>query len=131
MKKLLLAALLVPLLAHAASWVAVGSEAGNRSYIDKASILKAPGGFKVWSMVSFTSEQTTQDGTPYLSVKALHIYACIDRTVTLLNQVYYGAAMGKGPVAQNVKFEKFSPEDIIPDSTYDGALQLICKRGKK
>ena len=131
MKKLLLAALLFPLLAQAASWVGVGSDAGNRAYIDKASILKTPGGFKVWSMVSFAREQTTQDGTPYLSVKALHIYACKERTVTLLNQVYYGAAMGKGPVAQNVKFEKFSPEDIIPDSTYDGALQLICKRGRK
>jgi hypothetical protein len=83
----------------------------------------------VWSMVSYGTEQTTQEGTPYLSVKALHIYACVQRTVTLLSQVYYGEAMGKGPVAQNIKYEKFSPEDIIPDSAYDGALQAVCHRG--
>jgi hypothetical protein len=130
MKKLLLAALLVPLLAHGANWVGVGAGSGSRSFIDKASILRSPGGYKAWSMVSYTKEQSTQDGTPYLSVKALHVYACAERTVTLLSQVYYTEAMGKGPVAQNVKFEKFSPEDIIPDSTDDGALQIICRHGK-
>jgi hypothetical protein len=128
MKKLLLAALLMPLLAQAATWVGVGAGAGTQSFIDTASILKNPAGYKAWSLVSYSTDQTTPDGTTYRSMKALHIYSCGQRTITLLSQVYYGEAMGKGPVAQNLKYEKFTPEDIIPDSTYDGALQAVCKR---
>lgn len=131
MKKLILAALLFPVLAQAASWVSVGAGADSKSFVDKSSIIKTPAGFKVWSLVSFAKEQSTQDGLTYLSVKELHVYACAQRTVTLLAQVYYGEAMGKGPVAQNIKYEKFTPEDIIPDSTDDGALQMLCKRKKK
>lgn len=130
MKKLLLAALLMPLLAQAANWVGVGAGSGSQSFIDTASILKNPAGYKVWSLVSYSTDQTTPDGTPYRSMKALHIYSCGQRTITLLSQVYYGEAMGKGPVAQNLKYEKFTPEDIIPDSAYDGALQAVCKRAR-
>jgi hypothetical protein len=131
MKTLLAAALLFPLLAQGATWVGIGTGSGSQSFIDKGSIIKGAAGYKVWSMVSYAKEQATQDGTPYQSVKALHVYSCAERTVTLLSQVYYGEAMGKGPVAQNVKYEKFLPEDIVPDSTYDDALQMICKsKGK-
>lgn len=131
MKKLLLAALLMPLFAQAATWVAVSAGSDSQSFIDKDSIVKDQGGYKVWSLVSFAKEQTTREGTPYMSVKALHVYSCGERTVTLLSQVYYGVAMGKGPVAQNIKYEKFSPEDIVPDSSYEGALQMVCKGKKK
>jgi hypothetical protein len=131
MKKLLLAFLLTPLLAHAASWVAVNAGSGSQSFIDKGSIIRSAGGYKVWSLMSYAKEQTTREGTPYMSVKALHQYSCAERTVTLLSQVYYGEAMGKGPVAQNIKYEKFTPEDIVPDSTQEGALQMVCKGKKK
>ncbi|MES2316201.1 MAG: surface-adhesin E family protein [Pseudomonadota bacterium] len=131
MKKLLLALLLFPLLAQAASWVSVGSGSGSQAYIDKSSIIRSTAGYKVWSLVSFAKEQTTQEGTTYQSVKALHIYSCGARSATLLSQVYYGEAMGKGPVAQNIKYEKFSPQDIVPDSPPEWALQAICKRGGK
>lgn len=131
MKKLLLALILSPLLAQAATWVGVNAGSGSQSFIDKGSILRGTGGYKVWSMVSYAKEQTTREGTPYMSVKALHLYSCAERTVTLLSQVYYGEAMGKGPVAQNIKYEKFTPEDIVPDSTQEGALQMVCKGKKK
>jgi len=128
MKPLLLATLLLPLMAHAADWASVGTAAGSKSYIDKASVMRSGSGYKVWSLESFTGEQSTQDGQPYTSVKALQVYACGARTVTLLSQVYYSEAMGKGQVVQNIKFEKFSPEDIIPDSSQEMALQSVCKR---
>ncbi|MFL6657322.1 MAG: surface-adhesin E family protein [Massilia sp.] len=130
MRKLLLLALLMPLAAQAASWVSVGSNGESQSFIDKASILKTVDGYKAWSLTSYSKEQTSQDGSSYQSVKELHVYACKARTVTLLSQVYYSAPMGKGPVAQNIKYEKFSAEDIIPDSTDDSALQVVCKGGK-
>jgi hypothetical protein len=131
MKKLLLACLMAPLLAHAAQWSEVGSDNFSKSYIDKSSIMKSDAGQKAWSLVSYGAEQATQDGVPYRSMKALHVYSCKDRTTTLLSHVYYTEAMGKGPVAQSFKYEKFLPEDVIPDSTAEGALQTICKPGKK
>ncbi len=131
MKKLLLTCLLYPVMAHAAQWVAVGADSYSKSYIDKDSVIKSEAGHKAWSLVSYGAEQATQDGVPYRSMKALHVYSCKDRTTTLLSQVYYTEAMGKGPVAQSFKYEKFLPEDIIPDSTSEGALQTICKPGKK
>lgn len=136
MKKLLLACLMVPVLgtlpAQAAQWVKVplGSSAGSQSYIDRSSIIRSDKSYKVWSLVSYAKEQSTPEGTPYLSMKALHLYSCAERTTTLLSQVYYAEAMGKGPVSQSFKYEKFAPEDIVPDSVADGALQVICKRKK-
>lgn len=132
MKKLLLAGLMLPVLAQAAQWVKVpgGAGAGSQSYIDRSSIIRSDKSYKVWSLVSYAKEQATPEGTPYLSMKALHLYSCADRTTTLLSQVYYAEAMGKGPVSQSFKYEKFAPEDIVPDSVADGALQVICKRRK-
>lgn len=131
MKKLLLLGLMFPLLAQAAKWSSVGMEGDSKSFIDKSSIVKTDAGYKAWSLVSYAKPQATQDGVAYLSMKALHVYSCAERTTTLLSQVFYGEAMGKGAVAQNIKYEKFQPDDIVPDSVQDGALTVICKGKKK
>jgi len=78
-------------------------------------------------MRSFGKPQTTPEGKPYRSVKALHLYSCEDRTTVLLSQVFYPEAMGKGEPVENYKYEKFNPEDIVPDSPFDNALAVVCK----
>jgi hypothetical protein len=35
--------------------------------------------------------------------------------------------MGKGEPVENYKFEKFNPEDIVPDSAFDATLTAACK----
>ncbi|MES2296976.1 MAG: surface-adhesin E family protein [Pseudomonadota bacterium] len=134
MKKLpvtiLLTLMSIPLLVTAAAaprWSKVGSDAGSTYYIDKASMSKTDKGHKAWSLTSYAKEQNTPDGKPYLSMKALHAYSCDERTSTLMIQVYYAEAMGKGAVVQNFKYEKFSAEDIVPESGTDSALQVICR----
>lgn len=128
MKRLALIALCISPMAHAADWVKVKTPASHETfYYDKASVLKAERGFKVWSMVSSATAQQSPQGTPWKSMKALHIYTCEDRTTTLLQQVFYAEPMGKGQIVQSLKFEKFSPEDIIPDSGADGTHKLVCK----
>jgi len=114
-------------LAQAAQWAKVGGGGGNVFYIDKASIIKMDKTRKVWSMQSYARPQNTPEGKPYRSVKALHLYACEERTTTLLSQVFYPEAMGKGEPVENYKYEKFSPEDIVPDSPFDNALTAACK----
>lgn len=113
--------------AQAAQWVKVGGSSGNVFYIDKASIIKTEKTRKVWSMQSYARAQKTPEGRPYRSVKMLHVYACEEHTTTLLAQVYYPEAMGKGEPVGNYKFEKFNPEDIVPDSAFDSALEAACK----
>jgi hypothetical protein len=128
MKKLILVLLLTPLLAQAAKWSKLGAGAETSTYIDKGSITKSGAGQKAWSLVSFSSEQATQDGKPYKAIKALHLYSCEERTVTLLSEVFYADAMGKGEPVQSLKYEKFLPEDIVPDSVPDAALTVVCKK---
>lgn len=123
----LLLALLLPPQAQAAQWVKVGTDGASVSYIDKSSMLKSGKDHKVWSLVSYGAEQTGQDGTTYQSMKALNLYSCANRTTTLLSQVYYPEEMGKGAPVQRFKYEKFTPEDIVPDSAADSALQYLCK----
>ena len=129
MKKFCLLLLLVSscATAWAAQWAKVHSSAGSTFYIDKGSMTKVDKARKVWSMQSFSAPQTTPEGKPYRSVKALHLYSCDERTTTMLSQVFYPDAMGKGEPVENYKYEKFSPEDIVPDSPYDNALAAICK----
>jgi hypothetical protein len=113
--------------AQAAHWARVAGGKGNTIYIDKASIIKAEKTRKVWSLHTFAKAQTTPEGRAYRSVKALHLYDCDERTTVLLSQVFYPEAMGKGEPVENYKYEKFSPEDIVPDSPYDNALAAVCK----
>jgi len=113
--------------AQAAQWAKVKGDGAGVFYIDKASIIKADKTRKVWSMRSFSKPQTTPEGKPYRSVKALHLYSCEDRTTVLLSQVFYPEAMGKGEPVENYKYEKFNPEDIVPDSPFDNALAAVCK----
>lgn len=129
MKKFCLLLLLVSscATAWAAQWAKVHSSASSTFYIDKGSMTKVDKARKVWSMQSFSAPQTTPEGKPYRSVKALHLYSCDERTTTMLSQVFYPDAMGKGEPVENYKYEKFSPEDIVPDSPYDNALAAICK----
>ena len=82
---------------------------------------------KVWSLHSFARAQNSPEGKPYKSVKALHLYSCEDRTTVLLSQVFYPEAMGKGEALETYKYEKFTAEDIVPDSPYDNALAIVCK----
>jgi len=113
--------------AQAAQWIKDAGSSGNVFYIDKASIIKTEKTRKVWSMQSYGRAQKTPEGKLYRSVKMLHLYACEEHTTTLLAQVYYPEAMGKGEPVENYKFEKFNPEDIVPDSAFDSALEAACK----
>lgn len=113
--------------AGAAQWARVSNGSGSSFYIDKGSIIKMDKVRKVWSLHTYSTDQTTPEGKSYRSVKALHLYSCDDRTITLLSQVFYPEAMGKGEPVENYKYEKFSAEDIVPDSPYDNALGVICK----
>jgi hypothetical protein len=77
-------------------------------------------------MQSYARAQKTPEGKLYRSVKMLHV--CVRRAHHhLLAQVYYPEAMGKGEPVENYKFEKFNPEDIVPDSAFDSALAAACK----
>lgn len=116
--------------AQAAQWAKVGGAsagAGNVYYIDRASVIKKDKTRKVWSLHSFARAQNSPEGKPYKSVKALHLYSCEDRTTILLSQVFYPEAMGKGEALETYKYEKFTAEDIVPDSPYDNALTIVCK----
>ncbi|MET0323480.1 MAG: surface-adhesin E family protein [Duganella sp.] len=115
--------------AQAAQWarVAGGGNAGNVYYIDRASVIKKDKTRKVWSLHSFSQAQNSPEGKPYRSVKALHLYSCEDRTTILLSQVFFPEPMGKGEALENYKYEKFTAEDIVPDSPYDNALAVVCK----
>ncbi len=112
--------------AQAAQWARVAGSKAATFYIDKASILKLEKTRKVWSLHSYAKTQTTPEGRAYRSVKALHLYSCDERTTVLLSQVFYPEPMGKGEPVENYKYEKFSPEDIVPDSPYDSALAAVC-----
>jgi hypothetical protein len=128
MKKLILILLLTPMMAYAAKWTKVGTGPGSVYYIDKSSVIKSGTGQKAWSLVSYAKDQSTADGKSYSSVKALHLYSCEERTTTLLSEVFYPDSMGKGATVQTFKYEKFSAEDIIPDSSTDIALGVVCKK---
>ncbi|MYN26150.1 surface-adhesin E family protein [Duganella levis] len=113
--------------AQAAQWVRVGGNKTATYYIDKASVIPIDKTRKAWSMQTYVRMQKTPEGKLYKSVKMLHVYGCDDHTTTLLAQVYYPEAMGKGEPVENYKFEKFNPEDIVPDSPFDATLAAACK----
>jgi len=119
----------LPAPAHAATWTKAGSTKDSRVYIDKASIRKDDGGRRAWTLESFGKPQTAPDGKQYLSVKALHLYDCTERSVTLQSQTFFPEAMAKGEAVGTYKFEAFDAEQVAAGSRYDAAMNAVC--GKK
>lgn len=113
---------------QAAQWSKVGGGKGEVFYIDKASVVKKDKSRKVWSMHSYAKPQTTPEGKAYRSVKAQHLYSCDERTMVMLSQVFYPETMARGEPLETYKYEKFSPEDVAPDSAFAKALAKVCKR---
>ncbi|QBE64783.1 surface-adhesin E family protein [Pseudoduganella lutea] len=123
----------VPALAHAVTWTKAGSTKDSRVYIDKASIKK--GGSKggdsarrAWTLESFGKPQTAPDGKQYLSVKALHLYDCDERSVTLQSQTFFPEAMAKGEAVGTYKFEAFDAEKVEAGTRYATAMTAVCGR---
>jgi hypothetical protein len=120
---------LLPLAASAAQWAKLPAPAGTAAaFIDKSSIVKSGPSYKAWTMQAPSAPQATPDGKQYRSVKQLQLYSCDDRTATLVMEVFYDDAQGKGAIVQSIKYEKFTPDDVVPDSVADAALGVICKK---
>jgi hypothetical protein len=113
--------------AQAAQWTKLPAVAGGTAFIDRASIVKMAPNWKAWTMEVPAGAHQTPDGHDYRAVKSLHAYSCDDHTATLLMQVFYTDASGKGDAVQTVKYEKFTADEIVPDSATDSALQVVCK----
>jgi hypothetical protein len=118
----------LPPLAHAVTWTKAGVTRDSRVFIDKASIRKGDGGRSAWTLESFRKPQTAPDGKQYLSVKALHLYDCQERNVTLQSQSFYPEPMAKGEAVGTYKFEAFDAEQVAPDSRYAAAMNTVCGR---
>ena len=118
----------LPPLAHAVTWAKAGVTRDSRVFIDKASIRKGDGGRRAWTLESFRKPQTAPDGKQYLSVKALHLYDCRERSVTLQSQSFYPEPMARGEAVGTYKFEAFDAEQVAPDSRYEAAMNAVCGR---
>jgi len=133
-RRALLLPLLLPLLlasqaAMAAKWVRLEGSRASEFFVDRASIVKVEKTTrKAWSMQTFRKPQKTPEGRAYRSVKSLHLYTCNEHTATLLAQVFYPEPLGKGEPVENYKYEKYSPEDIVPDSAQEKVLSAACRR---
>ncbi|MBB3225038.1 surface-adhesin E family protein [Pseudoduganella umbonata] len=123
----------LPTLAHAVTWTKAGNTKDSRVYIDKASISKSKTGIengrRAWTLESFGKPQTAPDGKQYLSVKALHLYDCTERSVTLQSQTFYPEAMAKGEAVGTYKFEAFDAEQVTEGSRYAAAMNTVCGKG--
>ncbi|WP_338765994.1 surface-adhesin E family protein [Massilia sp. METH4] len=124
----LIALCALPVMAHAVTWSKAGSTKDSWVYIDKASIRKEDAGRRAWTLESFKKPQTAPDGKQYLSVKALHLYDCAERSMTLRSQTFYPEAMAKGEAVGTYKFEAFDAEQVEPGTRYATAMNTVCGR---
>ncbi|TFW13235.1 hypothetical protein E4L96_20390 [Massilia arenosa] len=124
------ALLALPGLAQAAQWSKLPAPPGASAAIDRSSIVRSGASYKAWTLEAPAAQHMTPDGKPYRAVKALNLYSCEDRTATLLMQVFYADAKGLGEAVQTIRFEKFTPDEVVPDSVNDGAMQVVCKVAK-
>jgi hypothetical protein len=129
-RAVLLALCMLPALAHAVTWSKAGSTKDSRVYIDKASVKKGEQGRRAWTLESFRKPQTAPDGKQYLSVKALHLYDCEERSVTLQAQSFHPEPMARGEAVGTYKFEAFDAEQVAPGSRYAAAMNTVCGKAR-
>ena len=134
----LLAALLLPGLAHAAqgaNWRKLSGNGSATLYVDKASVARvetAEGGpedaRKAWTLVSYSKPQTSADGKTYRSLKAQYLYSCKEHSVTLLAQAFYPATLARGEAVGNFKYEQYDAEKPAPGSHTETAFKYVCRK---
>lgn len=120
----------LPIAAHGAPWTKAGTTRDSTVYLDKASIRKTEDGRRAWTLESFRKAQTAPDGKQYLSVKALHVYDCAERSVTLQSQLFYPEAMARGEAVGTYKYESFDAEKVEADSRYARAMLAVCGKAR-
>lgn len=130
-KLLLVLACLLPFSASGATWKKLGQVAGGELQLDTDSVVKAGSGVKAWTRIQYSSARTSPGGKSFKLVQVLHQYACSERTTTLLVQQFYANDANDPAPVENIRYEKFTPEDIAPDTPADKALKLVCADQKK
>lgn len=125
---LLLLAVALPAAAKPAPLRKIGSDKDSTLYLERGSIQRGKDGRKAWLLQSFRQTQTAPDGKSYRSVKQQHLYACEERSITLVSQLYYAEPMARGEPLATYKYESFDAERVEKGSRYERALKAVCAR---
>ena len=129
--KLLIAALLAMFSTGAmAEWTYLTSP-DNMTYdiyIDKATIRKQGNVAKMWDLTDFKAPQKVAGGEPFLSVRKLAEYDCVEIRTNSLALTHFSGNMGKGEVTSTHQYDDGKWRDVAPDSVAMEKWKAACKK---
>ena len=132
---LLIAALVMFASAQAANdYVFINDTGKSKIYIVNNRFSFTDHAIKAWILNDFAKPDTGGPGKPYSSLLYQAEFNCTDRTKTLLYVAAYSARMAKGApnhTFDTVKQNMESTHNIIPGSTDDELIEILCKKFTK
>ena len=130
--KLLIAVLLAVFSTGAmAEWTYLTSSEDNAYdiYIDKTAIHKRGNVAKVWSLHDYKAPQGEKKVKPYLSVRGLSEYDCVEIRIRLSSITFFSDNMGSGQVTfSHQNNEGGTWNDIAPGTVDMSTWQVACKK---
>ena len=128
MKRLLITLLLAVLSTSAmAEWLNLTPSGDRAHYINMATIRKQGNIVKIWEMLDYKSPQKGPDGAPFLSIKTLVAYDCVNVTIAFPDFTYFSGNMGGGKRISNSQYSG-GWRDIDPDSMMIVVWRQLCNK---
>lgn len=122
------------------NWVWLGVTERAEVYVDNADVTRPPGYVKLWTMLSFKS----QERGGWLSEKRLFMFSCKDLVLDWQQSMYYADRMGEGDLLHVRTLTKYGVGDLrlieldpstkdpkvyaqaVPESRFLPALKSLC-----
>jgi hypothetical protein len=122
------------------NWVWLGDKEGASIYIDAASVTHVPAYVKLWTMLSYKSEQ--RGG--WRSQKRLFLFSCKNQTLEWEQSMYFAGSMGEGDFVNTRARSRFGLEDLklgeldpsttdpklyskaVPESNFIASFKSLC-----
>ena len=129
--KLLIAALLTAFSTGAmAEWTYLTSKEDmtHDIYIDKTTIRQKGNVARMWDLTDFKAPQKVAGGEPFLSLRRLTEYDCVEIRTNSLALTYFSGNMGKGEVVFSHQYKDEKWRDVAPETVGMLQWQAACKK---
>jgi hypothetical protein len=129
MKKILIAAFFIPVVANAAQWVEISNGSTAVVRVDTQSVVSLNGTTKkAWLEFVYPQARQTDSGKWYKKALTQLAFDCSKRATAALQDVLYESSAGNVVESSSIPKNQILFIDVVPESFAEEALNLVCKK---
>jgi len=113
-----------------AEWSLLDSSSLGNLYLDKSKIKSKGNVYRVWTLMSFSRAQFTEDKKLYSSRIAVAEYDCSQVRTNLLNLSSYTFPMAEGGIVESYEYRAREWMAMAPNTLIEKVFEATCQKNK-